>query len=252
MRSTKGASLQFSSPPGRALGALVKGRGAVLWIALLPAAACQGGATTRVDPPSRIVERAPQKWSAPPPAPQLMVSEPTVVPFDPASPSPQITLPPVEAAPPAEAPAPSPAALPAPERAPSDTTPAPSSSGGARAPKAVVTEEQRNAAFRAYVGAPRTYAPAPAPRVVDRIAERVVYHDVRPIRYSHRSRYHEPFGSTLARTAVYTGLGAIIGHQYRHRGRGAAIGAGLALLTSPWGWYDDCDHRWDDRCDWDY
>lgn len=233
------------SPPRPVARACTLVRALLLASVALPVSGCHSAGTTRVAVPSRTLERAAPDWSAPPPAPQVMVADPVLVPPSAASDAaPRADLPPVES----PAPAPAPAA-PAAETAPA--APAP--------PATTLTEEQRNAAFRSYVGAPRTYAPAPLPppRVVDRIAERVVYRDVRPVHYVpsyrvHRYGAYEPVGSTLARTALYTGIGAIIGHQYHHRGRGAAIGAGLALLTSPWRWYDDCDSRWSYRGSYGY
>jgi hypothetical protein len=51
------------------------------------------------------------------------------------------------------------------------------------------------------------------------------------------SYYHDHDWSNTAvgllRMAAYTGMGAIIGNQYHEKGQGAAIGAGLALLTWP-------------------
>ncbi len=189
-------------------------------------AACQSPATTRVDPPARTLTPAPMPL--PPPAPQVMVAPPTVAPLAPA----QVVLPPPATTPAAPSVPPASGNLPPVEHRPS-----------VRA----LTEAERDASFRSLVGAPRTYAPAPLP--ARRVVERVVYHDVRPVRYARRYDY-EPWESTLARTAVYTGVGAIIGHQYHHRGRGAAIGAGLALLTSPWRWYGGYDGRWGGGCDW--
>jgi len=39
---------------------------------------------------------------------------------------------------------------------------------------------------------------------------------------------------SMARMAAYTGMGAVIGDQFCDAGAGAAIGAGVALLTTPW------------------
>ncbi|MBL8840387.1 MAG: hypothetical protein JNL90_02535 [Planctomycetes bacterium] len=248
------------SPPRQAARSCTLVRSLLLASAALSASGCLSSGTTRVTVPSRMLERAAPDWSAPPPAPQVMVAEPVGSPPSGAtSDAPRADLPPVESSASATTSSATSSTI-APATPPSDAANlAAPSSDGRRSAAAMLTEEQRNDAFRAYVGAPRTYAPAPLPppRVVDRIAERVVYHDVRPVHYVpsysvHRYGGYEPVGSTLARTALYTGLGAIIGHQYHHRGRGAAIGAGLALLTSPWRWYDDCDSRWSYRGSYGY
>jgi hypothetical protein len=51
------------------------------------------------------------------------------------------------------------------------------------------------------------------------------------------------FLTGLARVGVYTAAGAIIGHQFHEKGQGAAIGAGLALVSWPWFWGGGCS-RW--------
>jgi hypothetical protein len=48
----------------------------------------------------------------------------------------------------------------------------------------------------------------------------------------------------LLRMAAYTGMGAIIGNQYHEKGQGAAIGAGLALLTWPFFGGGNGGYRW--------
>jgi len=180
-------------------------------IAALPIVALLGcvateGATVR----EPILEPSPITAMAPPalaPAPQVMVSEP--VPVRPV----QVTIQPM-------------------------------------------TEAERTEMLRSVLGEPRVFVPAPLPQPP--VREVVVYRDAGYSPYYgapyYDSRYDRGYvtshvhtsrcspGCALGRVAVYTGLGAIIGHQYGHRGRGAAIGAGLALLTGPaWcGWSNWC------------
>jgi hypothetical protein len=102
-----------------------------------------------------------------------------------------------------------------------------------------MTEEERTEAFQALVGTTQTYTPPPQEvpvRYVEREGERYVSTE-----HVHSSSCGP--GCSLGRVAVYTGLGAIIGHQFDDQGAGAAIGAGVALLTSPgwFGWSDWCD-----------
>jgi len=102
-----------------------------------------------------------------------------------------------------------------------------------------MTEEERAEAFRELVGTTQTYTPPPQEvpvRYVERGEERYV-----STHHVHSSSCSP--GCQLGRVAVYTGLGAIIGHQFDDQGAGAAIGAGVALLTSPfwYGWSDWCD-----------
>ncbi len=102
-----------------------------------------------------------------------------------------------------------------------------------------MTEAERTEAFRALVGTTQTFTPPPQEvpvRYVERGEERYV-----STQHVHSSSCGP--GCQLGRVAVYTGLGAIIGHQFDDQGAGAAIGAGVALLTSPfwYGWSDWCD-----------
>ncbi|MBM4013957.1 MAG: hypothetical protein FJ293_03205 [Planctomycetes bacterium] len=98
-------------------------------------------------------------------------------------------------------------------------------------------EAARTEAFRSLVGSAIRHPP-PAPPAEDGATERVVR-----VASPHRTHVHhagcQP-GCSLGRVAVYTGLGAIIGHQFDDRSCGAAIGAGLAFLTSPWWWGRGC------------
>lgn len=52
--------------------------------------------------------------------------------------------------------------------------------------------------------------------------------------------YRHPNGydvlADVARVGLFTAAGAIIGHQFDDKGKGVAIGGGLALLTTPWLW----------------
>lgn len=206
---------------------------------VLAAAACQAP-----EPAQRRPLAAAPAWRAPAPAPQVMVADPV-----PWSEPPAQVMAPVESAAPAAADdaAPEPAAAPA--AAPVAPVPPP--------PGSPMTEQQRSAAFRALVGPPRTFTPPPPTAAVRRVVEyerRVV-----PASYGYacddcrwqRCRVHHSYagpryvGPSLARTALYAGAGAIIGHQFHHRDRGAAIGAVLGLLSSPWHRYDAWDCGWD-------
>lgn len=109
-----------------------------------------------------------------------------------------------------------------------------------RAVLQTMTESERTEAFRTWVGPRRQYTPPAPPLPPPPRVER----EVRYVTTSHVHDYGCRPGCSLGRLAVYTGVGAIIGHQYHHRGRGAAIGAGLALLSSPWWWGGGC--WWDD------
>ncbi len=104
-----------------------------------------------------------------------------------------------------------------------------------------LSEQERTELMRALIDAPHSYQPPPqtpivvSPRV--RVEREVVE---REVCYEHvHSSYCSP-GCSLGRIAVYAGVGAIIGHQYHHRGRGAAIGVGLELLGAPWWWGSRC------------
>lgn len=104
-----------------------------------------------------------------------------------------------------------------------------------------MTEAERTEAFRALVGTTQTYTPPP-----QEVPIRYVEVDHGDERYVSTGHVHSSGcgpGCSLGRVAVYTGLGAIIGHQFDDQGAGAAIGAGVALLTSPfwYGWSDWCD-----------
>jgi len=106
-------------------------------------------------------------------------------------------------------------------------------------PMQPMSEAERAEAFRELVGAPQYFTPPPQEvpvRYVERGEERYVTTE-----HVHSSSCGP--GCSLGRVAVYTGLGAIIGHQFDDQGAGAAIGAGVALLTSPgwFGWSDWCD-----------
>ena len=96
------------------------------------------------------------------------------------------------------------------------------------------------------------YVPPPPPppppverveveRIVEQpvyVQERVVYADgyYQPYYYgSYQRRSH--YSSFPLNTALGAGVGAIIGHQSGHRGRGAWIGGGLGLLF-------DLNSRW--------
>ncbi|MSR46718.1 MAG: glycine zipper family protein [Planctomycetes bacterium] len=145
----------------------------------------------------------------------------------------------VEETPTVIAPAPKFAPAPAPQRmvdpvvSPADRDVAPS-----------ITEEQRTAAFRNWVGDRRSYTPpAPELRLPLESSSRVVEREVRYVSTGHFHTSRCTPGYALGRVAVYTGVGAVIGQQFHDRGRGAAIGAGLALLTGPWwfGWSCWCD-----------
>lgn len=88
-------------------------------------------------------------------------------------------------------------------------------------------------------------APETAPQtvIVERETARVAAAPCTYRYYPYRPWEEDVAG--VARLATYTAAGAIIGHQFHERGRGAAIGAGLALLSWPFGgWY------FGDRCGW--
>jgi hypothetical protein len=81
------------------------------------------------------------------------------------------------------------------------------------------------------------YVPAPfhAPVVREVVYEDGSHHTAVPCddaRYYHDDGWSNT-AVGLLRMAAYTGMGAIIGNQYHEKGQGAAIGAGLALLTWP-------------------
>jgi hypothetical protein len=91
----------------------------------------------------------------------------------------------------------------------------------------------------AYPFAPYSPPLPPAPRSV---VVRTVEPAPNYVRYESAYRPYSPWydaAADLGRIATYTAAGAIIGHQYHERGRGAAIGLGLALLGWPF-----------DRCGW--
>lgn len=121
---------------------------------------------------------------------------------------------------------------------------------------APMSEAERTEKLRAVAPAP-SYLPAPLPEPAPRtVVVRHVTRDVcvdpyyddygRPYHYYYSDPYWYGPAADVGRIATYTAAGAIIGHQFHERGRGAAIGFGLALLGAPfWGWH----HRgwcWDD------
>jgi hypothetical protein len=80
-----------------------------------------------------------------------------------------------------------------------------------------------------YVPAPFHHAPAPETVAADGTHRTAV-----PCEDAYyRDHDWSNAGVGLLRMAAYTGMGAIIGNQYHEKGKGAAIGAGLALLTWP-------------------
>jgi hypothetical protein len=103
--------------------------------------------------------------------------------------------------------------------------------GGAVSP---ISEEQRTELLRAAGSPIRSYSPPPfSPPVETVYVDRSSYGASSGYGADYPPSY-EPWWS-IARMAAYTGMGAIIGHQFDDQGAGAAIGAGVALLTSPWG-----------------
>ncbi len=145
----------------------------------------------------------------------------------------------------------SPARLVAPP-APQVLVAAPRAAAPSQVTLAELTEEQRTSALRSAGSPIRPYSPAPLPTPAPRrtiVVEREVVREPYGYAYAAARPYYAwgPHAS-FARVAAYTGVGAIVGHQWHHRGRGAAIGASLALLTSPWYWgggWRGCDY-WDD------
>jgi hypothetical protein len=112
---------------------------------------------------------------------------------------------------------------------------------GARRPSQVVLasmpESERTERLRV-VGSPippyvRAAPPPPPSRTVfvERASTPVVIRD--------RHHFHDwrcgP-GCTLGRVASWSLAGAVIGHQFHRRDRGAALGAAFALFSAPWWW----------------
>jgi hypothetical protein len=124
---------------------------------------------------------------------------------------------------------------PAPPPAPQVVLATPPAPATGQRPVSTLTEEQRTELLRAAGSPIPPYTPAPiAPSVRRWVVEREVVR----VPYA-RYHVHGPCcspGCTLGRVAAYTGIGAIVGHQFHERGAGAAIGAGLAFLTTPWWW----------------
>jgi hypothetical protein len=114
---------------------------------------------------------------------------------------------------------------------------------------ATISEEERTEMLRAAGSPIAPYSPAPLYEPTDRtvVVERAAYGD----RYACDTgypRYYGPGygpGFGIARAAAYTGMGAIIGHQFHDQGAGAAIGAGFALLTTPWWGIGGWNSCWD-------
>ena len=108
-------------------------------------------------------------------------------------------------------------------------------------------EATRTETFRTLVGPPTRPVP-PIQRAES--AETVRVMQVASPRHAHVHHVGCRLGCSLGRLAVYTGVGAIVGHQFDDRSGGAAVGAGLAFLTSPWWWGRGCridlDDCWDD------
>jgi hypothetical protein len=122
---------------------------------------------------------------------------------------------------------------------------------------ATMSEAERTERLRAVPPASPAYTPAPLPEpaprtVVVRHVTRDVCVDPYSYDYDDRPRYYrDPYyygpAAELGRVATYTAAGAIIGHQFHERGRGAAIGFGLALLGAPfWGWHHRGGWCWGD------
>ena len=122
-----------------------------------------------------------------------------------------------------------------------------------------MSESERTEKLRAsgWAPPPPPLPPPPAPIYRDDsrpivVERRVVVEEPSWSAY-HRSYYDSSYypyhsyrygcGPWLGRAATFTLGGALIGRQFHHGGRGAAIGAGLALLTVPFG----CG--WDRCCD---
>lgn len=123
---------------------------------------------------------------------------------------------------------------------------APVAAAPAQVTLGAMTEEERTAALREAGSPIAPYTPAPFHFYVRAPCDTgSVEHELVDPYYASNGSYdtyapasrpgYSP-GFSLLRTAAYTGMGAIIGHQFHDKGAGAAIGAGLALLTTPfWG-----------------
>lgn len=106
-----------------------------------------------------------------------------------------------------------------------------------------ITEAERTEMLRAAGSPIPPYTPAPFHAPSHAVEGDDASYDDSYVQYAGDHGYWGPvFG--LARAAAYTGMGAIIGHQFHEKGAGAAIGAGLALLTTPWWGIGDCQSGW--------
>jgi hypothetical protein len=108
-------------------------------------------------------------------------------------------------------------------------------------------EARRTETFRELVGSPPRHVPPASPVVVVTEPGRRADEGAARRVHLHHAGCHP--GCSLGRLAVFTGVGAIVGHQFDRRSRGAAIGAGLAILASPWWWGRGCDFDMDDCLD---
>lgn len=122
-----------------------------------------------------------------------------------------------------------------------EQAPASASDAGARpSPQIVLAsmpEAERTERLRV-VGSPiSSYVPAaPPPPPASRV---IVERSSAPVVIQDRHHFHDwrcgP-GCTLGRVASWSLAGAVIGHQFHRRDRGAALGAAFALFSAPWWW----------------
>ena len=131
---------------------------------------------------------------------------------------------------------------------------APRNLGPSQVMVASMTEEERTEALRAAVSV-ATYSPAPFQFYVSAPVETVVvepqYAD--PYYGTYRTGSPAPCdygpGYSLLRTAAYTGMGAIIGHQFHDKGAGAAIGAGVGYSSASRRYGSETREETVERCD---